>query len=72
MADSSTQDRKSLALKECICKRCPTFVECAQKENIGYCVTGKSKCIKKRSGCICWWCPVHKKLKLEWWYFCIE
>jgi len=45
------EEQKKLALKECICKRCPSFQNCQEK--IGYCTLSKSKCIKERLGCIC-------------------
>jgi hypothetical protein len=64
------EDNKKFALKECVCRNCPSFLDC--QENIGYCVFGKSKCIEKRNGCICGGCPVHKKLGLKGYYFCFE
>lgn len=63
------EDPKKLALSQCICKLCPSFTNCNEK--IGYCVFGKSKCIKERRGCICASCPVYKKLGLNNVYFCI-
>ena len=54
---------------ECICKTCPSFIEC--REKTGYCVYGRSKCIKEKKGCLCMACPVYNKLKLKGSYFCI-
>jgi hypothetical protein len=68
MIDKKT-DHETIALKECICEHCPSFEKC--KEKIGYCVVGRSKCIKERKWCICGWCPVHQKLNLEGGYFCL-
>lgn len=41
---------------KCICKDCPSYEE--GKEDIGYCLTGKSKVILEENGCICMNCPV--------------
>ena len=62
------KENMSFALKKCICKGCPSYVLC--KEKIGYCVYGKSKCIKEEAGCICGNCPVYSKLKLNGGSFC--
>ena len=39
--------------KRCICKMCPTYVECG--EPLAYCLPqyGSSKCITVKSGCVC-------------------
>lgn len=55
--------------KKCICRTCPSFVNC--KENIAFCLTGKSKCIKKEMGCICGGCPVHSELGFKKGYYCL-
>ena len=60
-------DKKALETK-CICKGCPSFVEC--KEKIAFCLNGKSKCIKERRGCVCGGCPVHAELGLKSGYYC--
>lgn len=62
------ENKKAIAEKECICRGCPSFVEC--KEKIAYCFTAKSKCIKERKGCICGACPVHSKFNLKTGYYC--
>ena len=64
------EDKTKIALKECICKVCPSFVEC--KEKIAFCFTGKSKCIKERKGCICGGCPVKAKFALKSGYYCFS
>ena len=56
--------------KKCICKGCPSFKEC--KENIAYCLNGKSKCIKEMKGCICGGCPVHAQLGFKGGYYCLK
>ena len=55
-------------LKMCICRNCPSFIECGEKE--AYCVQGRSKCIKEEKGCICGGCPVTMKMKLKHGYYC--
>ena len=54
----------------CICRTCPSWVEC--KEKVGYChpKIGRSKCIKNENGCICGGCPVHSRMKYTSHYFC--
>ena len=64
------EEDENFVLKECVCKNCPSYLDC--KETIGYCVLNKSKCIKKRDGCICGGCSVYRKLNLEGYYFCLE
>lgn len=56
--------------EKCVCKNCPSFVEC--KEKIAYCLVGKSKCIKDAKGCICGGCPVHTELGLKKGYYCFS
>jgi hypothetical protein len=56
--------------KKCICRTCPSFVDC--KEKIAYCLIGKSKCIKEMKGCICGGCPVHSELGLKSGYYCLK
>ncbi len=55
---------------ECICRNCPSFVDC--NEGIAYCLKpeGKSKCIKSEVGCICPGCPVQIKMKFKHDYYC--
>ena len=58
--------------KDCICIGCPTYNECAQKNNeLLFCFLGKSlNCIKKELGCICPACPITQEMELENDYFC--
>jgi len=62
------ENKKEMAIKMCICKNCPSYIEC--DEEIGYCLIGKSKCIKEEKGCICGGCPVTKEMKLKHGYYC--
>jgi hypothetical protein len=64
------EEKKEYIMSNCICKKCPSYVEC--DEDIGYCLVGKSKCIKEKKGCICPECPVTKKMDLKWGYYCTD
>ncbi|HZK31258.1 MAG TPA: DUF2769 domain-containing protein [Methanoregula sp.] len=46
------------AITLCICKICPTFIDCG--EEIAFCLAarGKSTCITNEDGCLCPGCPV--------------
>jgi len=63
---------KKEAIKLCICRLCPTYIEC--REEIAFCLstTGKSKCIKEEKGCLCPGCPVHEKMGFKYVYYCIR
>ena len=52
----------------CPCPGCPTFVECGKKS---FCIDGKSKCIKKKRGCLCPGCPVQNKMNFKHDYYCL-
>lgn len=52
---------------KCICPGCPSFVECNQ---LAFCFTGKSKCIKAEKGCLCMSCPVQIENKFKHTYYC--
>ena len=54
----------------CICRMCPSFVDC--KEEIAYClaVAGKSTCITDEQGCLCPGCPVLEEGGFTHVYFC--
>ena len=62
-------DTKELE-KKCVCKSCPSFIEC--KEKILYCLLGKSECIKEIKVCICGGCPVHQELGLKKGAYCVH
>ncbi len=55
---------------KCICKGCPSWKDCG--EEIAYCFTGKSKCIKVEQWCICAACPVTKEMNLKHNYYCMK
>lgn len=54
----------------CVCRQCPSFLEC--KEEITFCLakSGKSRCIEKENGCICGGCPIEKKMGFMHGYYC--
>lgn len=68
--EMTEEQKREYVLNNCTCKKCPSYVEC--DEDIGYCLTGKSKCIKEKKGCICPDCPVTKKMNLKWGYYCLQ
>ena len=61
---------KKEAIELCICKVCPTYIECT--EEIAFCLSTKSKCIKEEKGCLCPGCPVHEKMEFKNVYYCIH
>ena len=67
--EMSEEQKKEYVFANCICGRCPSWVECDEKG--GFCLVGKSQCIKEKKGCICGDCPVTAKMGLKWGYYCI-
>ena len=65
-------DKKQMIIDLCICKKCPSWIEC--NELGGFCspLIGKSKCILNKNGCICGGCPVYEKMNLSHMYYCIR
>ena len=59
-------------IEGCICKKCPSWIEC--NEQGGFCssLIGKSKCILDEKGCICGGCPIYDKMNLSHMYYCIR
>ena len=57
--------------KLCICKMCPTYIECG--ELVAFCLPefGTSKCITVESGCVCPGCPVYAEKGFVNNYHCI-
>jgi len=60
------------AVRLCMCRMCPSFVDC--KEVISYCMAapGKSRCITKEAGCLCPGCPVQEQEGFQHVYYCIR
>ena len=61
---------KKKAVGLCLCRMCPSFVDC--KEEIAFCLTepGVSICIKKEQGCLCPGCPVQAEEDFSHVYYC--
>jgi hypothetical protein len=54
----------------CICRMCPSFVDC--NEEIAFCLadTTKSICITKEQGCLCPGCPVQEEENFQYVFYC--
>jgi Protein of unknown function (DUF2769) len=54
----------------CICRICPSFVDC--KEEIAFCLAekGTNGCIKEEKGCLCPGCPVQEEEDFQHVYYC--
>jgi len=54
----------------CLCRGCPSFVDCT--EEIAYCLakTGTSACIREEQGCLCPGCPVLEEEGFSHVYYC--
>ena len=70
MIKENMQEMKKKVLFMCICKSCPSWIECKEKGGFCFPTISKSKCIKKENGCICGNCPVTKEMKLKHGYYC--
>jgi hypothetical protein len=68
--EMTEEQKQEYVFANCICKKCPSYVEC--EERGGFCWVGKSTCIKEKKGCICPECPVTAKLNLKWGYYCLN
>jgi hypothetical protein len=62
-------DRKK-EITRCLCRMCPSFVDCG--ETIVFCLaeTGTSGCIKEEQGCLCPGCPVQDEGNFQHVYYC--
>jgi hypothetical protein len=47
--EMTEEQKQEYVFTNCICKRCPSYVECEEKA--GFCLVGKSTCIKEKKGC---------------------
>lgn len=68
--EMTDEQKKEYVFSNCICKKCPSYVECGEKA--GFCLVGKSKCIEEKKGCTCPDCPVTAKMSLKWGYYCVN
>jgi hypothetical protein len=57
---------------ECICRMCPTYIDCGEK--LAFCMpaTSKSLCIKLENGCLCPGCPVQDAQNFKHEYYCTK
>ncbi|MDH4211653.1 MAG: DUF2769 domain-containing protein [candidate division WOR-3 bacterium] len=69
-SEMTEEQKREYVLANCICGKCPSWEECGEKG--GFCLIGKSTCIKEKKGCICPDCPVTAKMGLKYGYYCIE
>lgn len=69
-----TEEQKAeFVTANCICATCPSYTkECAEQKLGGFCLTGKTECIKEEKGCVCGDCPVTAKMALKWGYYCTK
>jgi hypothetical protein len=56
----------------CICRMCPSYLDC--NEDIAFCLAagGASGCITKEQGCLCPGCPVQEQENFQHVYYCIR
>ncbi|GAJ05980.1 unnamed protein product [marine sediment metagenome] len=66
------EEKKNMVINMCICKNCPSWVECNEQGGFCFPTIGKSKCITEEKGCICGGCPVTEKMGLKHIYFCTK
>lgn len=57
--------------KKCICRMCPSYVNCG--EPLAYCLPewDTSKCITTKAGCVCPGCPVYEEKGFSKAYYCL-
>ena len=72
MSPEEMEKKKEMVLSKCVCKNCPSWVECGEKGGFCFPAIGKSGCIKEEKGCICGGCPVYTEMKLENGYYCTK
>ncbi|MGC9311022.1 MAG: DUF2769 domain-containing protein [Candidatus Aenigmatarchaeota archaeon] len=70
-ADSKNVLAPARAKRLCLCKDCPSYVDCGER---AFCLKGakKSRCIEEEVGCLCHGCQVRLRLGLREWYFCMK
>jgi hypothetical protein len=73
MTDAEQKAALDSLRKKCNCIKCPTCNDCMKgKQELLYCVTGKTGCAAERKGCICVTCPVTSLMGLKNAYFCVK
>ena len=57
----------------CICPKCGSYNSCAEdREDISFCLLGKSECKFNQIECICPSCPIAKEYGLPNNYYCVK
>lgn len=72
MDEKDMEEKKNMILNMCICRKCPSWIECNEKGGYCFSIIKKSKCITKENGCICSGCPVTANMGLKHIYFCTK
>ncbi len=72
MSPEELEATKKMILEMCLCKNCPTYVDCGEPGGYCFVTIGKSGCISEEKGCLCPSCPVTAKMGLKHMYYCIR
>jgi len=70
MSPEEMEEKRRMVLDLCICRECPSWVECGEAGGFCFPTIGKSGCIEEENGCICPGCPVTTTMNLNHDYFC--
>lgn len=68
--EAGMEEKKQKVLQMCICRSCPSWVECGEEGGFCFPLIGKSSCIKEEKGCVCGGCPVYAQMDLKNGYYC--
>lgn len=72
VSQDDVEEVKDTVLDMCICRECPSFIECGERGGFCFPIMGKSGCITEEKGCICGKCPLHAQMGLKNMYYCIR
>jgi hypothetical protein len=76
MEQMSPEEKKQVMMENrsiCVCAGCPTYTPCMKEKNeLLFCVSGKSACSVETRGCICPTCPVTNMMGLSHAYYCTK
>ena len=70
MDPKEMEEKKKMVLQMCICKGCPTYVECGEDAGFCFVAFGKSGCIEEEKKCTCGDCPIYEKMSLMHMFYC--
>ncbi len=68
--DPEMEKNMGWVIANCICRQCPSFVECGERAAYCFPLIGKSACIHEEKGCICLECSVYPKVGLKHVFYC--